>query len=66
MMAGFCKTCSVDLFGEDFGDLADLTTKEEAARGEYRCALCETCGFITVDPEGLRVGVVLDYPLGAK
>lgn len=62
-MAGFCKACSIDLFGEDFGDLAGLTTVEAAKNLDYCVALCETCGFIAVDPAGERVGVVRDYPV---
>lgn len=60
-MAGLCKECSVELFAEDFGDFAGLTTEEAAKRGEHCVALCEICGYITVDPHGARVGVVLDY-----
>jgi hypothetical protein len=51
-MADFCKACSIDIFGEDFKELA-LITKEEDWKGGKACtALCEGCGFIQVDPEG--------------
>lgn len=42
-MADFCKQCSIDLFGEDF--------KELAGEGR-RMGLCEGCGIVIVDPEG--------------
>lgn len=41
-MADFCKQCSIENFGEDFGDLADLT------EGDDTCivhVICEGCGF---------------------
>jgi hypothetical protein len=51
-MADFCAQCSIDLFGEDFGDLADITPIEQFERGLACCVLCEDCGPIQVDPLG--------------
>lgn len=51
-MADFCKQCSTDSFGQDYGDLAGITTKEDQAKGLYAVVLCEGCGPIQVDTEG--------------
>jgi hypothetical protein len=51
-MADFCKQCSIDMFGEDYLELAHLTEPEEWAKGKAVSAICEGCGFIQVDPEG--------------
>lgn len=51
-MADFCKQCSIDVFGEDFGDMAGLSTAEDTAKGLYCVVLCEDCGPIQVDHEG--------------
>jgi hypothetical protein len=40
-MADFCKQCSIEIFDEDFGDLADLT---EGDLTVYVQVLCEGCG----------------------
>ena len=55
-MADFCHICSLSNFGEDFGDLAGITTEEDWAEGKAHVVLCEGCGLIQVDPEGKRVG----------
>lgn len=47
-MADFCKQCSIDNFGEDFGDLK-LGPLEP---GKYWVVLCEDCGPIQVNQEG--------------
>lgn len=51
-MADFCKDCSENHFGEDYGELAGITTP--AAFAELRAAvvICEGCGPIQVDPDG--------------
>jgi hypothetical protein len=49
-MADFCKQCSEDLFGEDFGDLANLP--EPDANG-YSNVICEGCGMAKVDAKGV-------------
>ena len=51
-MADFCKQCSVDVFGEDFGDMANISKPEDTAAGLYASVLCEDCGMIQVDHEG--------------
>lgn len=51
-MADFCQQCSIDTFGEDFGDLAGITPKEEAVYGFFCVVLCEGCGATQVDSEG--------------
>lgn len=51
-MADFCKQCSIEIFGKDFGELAGLTTVEDWANGKAVVALCEDCGPIQVDPDG--------------
>lgn len=38
-MADFCKRCSIEIFGEDFGDLAGL-----CGTGETVTTICEGCG----------------------
>jgi hypothetical protein len=40
------------LFGEDFRELANITTQEDWAVGMAACVLCEGCGSIQVDPDG--------------
>lgn len=51
-MADFCKQCSIDLFKEDYKELAGITTQEDWQNGKAVCVICESCGFIQVDPEG--------------
>lgn len=51
-MADFCKQCSIDSLGEDYKDLAKITTLEDWQSGKAVCVICEGCGFIQVDPEG--------------
>jgi hypothetical protein len=51
-MADFCKQCSIDNFGEDYGDLEGITTAENTADKLYASVLCEGCGAIQVDHEG--------------
>ena len=54
-MSDFCKTHSIELFGKDFGDLAELITKEEVESGLGAVVLCESCGVIRVDHNGERI-----------
>lgn len=51
-MADFCKQCSIDMFGEDFRELAGITTEEEWRQGFAALVICEGCGPIQVDPNG--------------
>jgi hypothetical protein len=51
-MADFCKQCSLKIFGEDFGELANLLTEEEEKDGKFIVCLCEECGYAIVDKSG--------------
>jgi hypothetical protein len=51
-MADFCKACSIDLFGEDFKELAGITAQEAWDAGTACKVICEGCGYIQVDPDG--------------
>ena len=51
-MADFCRQCSIRIFGEDYHDLAKITTPEDWTQGKSAVVLCEGCGPIQVDPEG--------------
>lgn len=54
-MSDFCHTCSIYMFGEDYGDM--VLAKNDPKRGTlppdhgWR-ALCESCGGIVVDDDG--------------
>ena len=52
-MADFCADCSVEKFGKDFRDLAGLCNK-----GEMAGVICEGCGWIFVDEDGVKVSEV--------
>lgn len=51
-MADFCKQCSLEYFGEDFKELANLGRGRELSEGCGWTAVCEGCGFIVVNNEG--------------
>lgn len=51
-MADFCRACSIELFGEDFKELAGITNPKKWQDGLAAGGLCEGCGFIQVDPDG--------------
>lgn len=51
-MADFCQQCSMELFKEDFGDLAGLITEQEVAQGLGANVLCEGCCNAFVDHLG--------------
>ena len=56
MMADFCKQCSEELFGEDFGDfrgIGDPTIELKPDEGWE--ALCEGCGLTLVNHEGVCI-----------
>jgi hypothetical protein len=55
-MADFCKDCSIELFGEDHGDLAGISIKENEAEDLYPIVICEGCGIIEVNTEGVCQG----------
>lgn len=54
-MADFCKQCSIDIFGEDFRELAGLSTEDDTKNGFYPAAICEGYGWIRVDHDGVCV-----------
>jgi hypothetical protein len=54
-MAEFCMQCSIENFGEDFGDMAGIGTPESDAQKLYPILLCESCGPVQVDSAGRRV-----------
>lgn len=51
-MAEFCKQCSIEMFGKDFGDLKGLSTEQHDKDELYCCVICEGCGHIQVDSNG--------------
>lgn len=54
-MADFCKQCSIEIFCEDFKNLAEITKPEDAVKDMYVYVICEGCGPIQVDPDGACV-----------
>lgn len=54
-MANFCHDCSIAHFGQDFGDLAGISTEKDTAEGRYARTLCEGCGYVLVDHDGIVV-----------
>lgn len=54
-MADFCRDCSIDVWGKDYGDLADLSTEEDTKNGLFCVVICEGCGIIQVDHEGVSI-----------
>jgi hypothetical protein len=51
-MAGFCKQCSIEVFGKDYGDMRGITKQSDVADSKYACVLCEYCGPCQVDCDG--------------
>lgn len=51
-MADFCAKCSIETFGKDYGDLANLSTPEQTAAGLFPVVICEGCGTVQVDHLG--------------
>ena len=56
-MADFCKSCSEEHFGQDFKELAGITTSDAFASARAAVVICEGCGPIQVDPEGRCVSL---------
>lgn len=56
-MADYCQQCSLEIFGEDFKELAGITTAENEHDKEYAVVLCEGCGPIQVDNDGVCLSV---------
>lgn len=65
-MADFCKQCSIDMWGEDTGDLANLGPVDTLKPGEGWQALCEGCGPTIVDNEGTCIAYYCDRQHGAE
>lgn len=66
-MADFCKQCSIDHFGEDFGDLANLGGEDTKVVGAHYdddtvwAVICEGCGPTYVNNEGECVHDCLEH-----
>ena len=54
-MADLCHQCARDLFGEDSGDLAGLSTPDDTRAGLFPVLICEGCGPVQVDHAGRRI-----------
>lgn len=54
-MADFCKKCSINMFDSDYGDLKGLSTEEDTNNGLFPVVICEGCGPIQVNHEGVCV-----------
>lgn len=51
-MADFCKQCSIEIFGFDSRDMAEIVSKQEEVEGLAANVLCEGCGPTQVDSAG--------------
>lgn len=51
-MADYCKDCSTNIFGKDYGELAGISTEEQTRNGLYPVVICEGCGIVQVDHTG--------------
>lgn len=51
-MADFCKQCSIEMFGKDYMELANLGPVDTLTPGEGWVALCESCGHTVVAQDG--------------
>lgn len=57
-MADFCTQCSIELFGEDIGDLAHLGGDRKPLEEGYGYGvICEGCGPTVVNDTGACVAV---------
>jgi len=54
-MADFCKECSMRNFGEDCSDFANICKEDKMV-----AVLCEGCGYIWVDKDGVRIDFLDD------
>jgi len=54
-MADFCQQCALDIFGEDIGDLAGISTAADTEASLFPIVLCEGCGPVQVDHMGRRI-----------
>lgn len=51
-MADFCKKCSIEMFGKDFKELANITTEKQTKNKIYAKVICEGCGWVLVNHLG--------------
>ncbi|QDP61579.1 MAG: hypothetical protein Tp138OMZ00d2C19078261_40 [Prokaryotic dsDNA virus sp.] len=65
-MADFCKQCSIEIFGEDCGDMKGLGDGSKLEPGFGWACLCEGCGPTVVDDEGTCISMVCDKKHGEK
>lgn len=54
-MSDFCKQCSIEIFNEDHKELAGLAGEKPLSIGYGMAALCEGCGSIVVDNDGVCI-----------
>jgi len=54
-MADFCRQCSIEIFGEDCGDLKGLSAEQDTENGLYAGVLCEGCGPTLVNHIGVCI-----------
>ena len=56
-MADFCMQCCRDIIGIPGGlnDFKGLSSREDSEKGLFTTVLCEGCGPIQVDDEGMCV-----------
>lgn len=54
-MADFCKKCSIDLYDKDFEDLKGLSTEKDTENNLFPIVICESCGPIQVDHNGVCI-----------
>ena len=60
-MADFCKQCSLEIFGEDYGELAGLQSIDDANNSLYPVVMCEGCGVIQVTADGTCISDCLRH-----
>lgn len=65
-MADFCKQCSIEMFGQDYGDLKGLGDGKELEKDFGWTAICEGCGYTIVNDEGKCIAVDCLMKHGAK
>lgn len=63
-MADFCQQCSIEQFGEDFHNLANLGPPLSPGKGYI--VICEGCGATFVDHEGRCISPDCDYRHGKE
>jgi hypothetical protein len=59
-MADFCRQCSIETWGEDMPDLANLVYPKPHPPTYHVRALCEGCGPCVVNEDGVCQGNCLN------